>query len=118
MADGFTKPSREQFRDDRNKIRAERRRKLVGVPVTIAALALIGAGVYKFVSDDTETIPTEVGGTSVTRVDSSTTTTFPEVSILDNGVVETRPEATDPAATEVEPTDIPNVADVTTTVPN
>lgn len=76
--------------------------------MTIAALALIGAGVYKFISDDTEEVPTQVGGTSVTRLDASTTTAFPEVSILDNPVVETRPE----------PSDIPNVADVTTTVPN
>jgi hypothetical protein len=73
--DGFTPPSRQRFRDERRAQRsADRRRKLLALPIVAAGIALVAAGVFVFMGDGAGQVPTEVRGTSIVR---STTTAPP-----------------------------------------
>ena len=71
-----TMPNRDRFRAQRSR-RAERRRRLMGIPVVLVGLALIGLGAWMW---DREHQPTEsprptVAGTSVVAPTSTRPTT-------------------------------------------
>ena len=93
MSEGINPPNRDRFRQERAERRriqkAERRRKLIGVPLVLLGISLIAAGAYVFVNngDDAPLPGSEVGGTSIVRE----ATTVPPT-------VETE-VATDPAVT-------------------
>ena len=74
--DGITPPSRERFREERRPIRAaDRRRKLIGVPVVIIGLGLVATGAYIYTQDDSTNVPVNVQGTTVERTTTTTSTT-------------------------------------------
>lgn len=74
--DGFRPPSRERFREERRAIRAaDRRRKMIGVPVVLMGLGLVSAGAYVFTQTDDTNAPVDVQGTSVERSTTTTSTT-------------------------------------------
>lgn len=70
-------PSRERFRQQRRAIRsADRRRKLIGLPIVTAGVCMVAAGVFVFLEGRQPVSggPAEVSGISVERQSTTSTT--------------------------------------------
>ena len=64
-----TPPSRQKFKSERRRKRADSRRKWLGIPLVALGIGMIGSGAYLWLQDDAPDVPTDVRGTSIVSTD-------------------------------------------------